>query len=190
MFQLTTTASRSIGGQPTPARIYSNAQTGTELVTYQLYQDKAGNTWWTFEDLFTLPFIRQLAAKRVIDLYGNGLALADIKAHTTQLKGLLKSNDAERYERAYAKVLELENLSEQTADPVRQCIGLCTVYLLLNDERPDVWTTAEQSVKMSHLALDLDAQAFFLRWWTDIMRHSGKVLKGLSQIVSTVANVL
>lgn len=187
MFQLTTTAQRTVQGQPVPARIYSNKLTGTELVTYQLYKDKAGNTWWTFEDLFTLPFIRQLAAKRVIDLYGHGLALADIKAHTTQLKTLLRGADPEKYERAYAKVLELENLSEQTADPVKQCIGLCTVYLLLNDERPDTWTMGEQAVKMSHLSLDLDAQAFFLRWWTDIMRHSGKVLKGISQIVSTVS---
>lgn len=186
MFQLTTTALRTIGGKPTPTRTYRNEQTGSELVTYQLYQDKAKNTWWTFEDLFTLPFIRQLAAKRVIDLYGHGLALTDIKAHTTQLKNTLRGTDPEKYERAYAKVLELESLTESTADPVKQCIGLSTVYLLLNDERPDVWTTAEQAVKMSHLSLDLDAQAFFLRWWTDIMRHSGKVLKGLSQIVSTV----
>ncbi len=186
MFQLTTTASRPVGGKPTPARTYRNEQTGTELVTYQLYKDRAGNTWWTFEDLFTLPFIRQLAAKKVLDLYGHGLALSDIKAHTTQLKTLLRGSEADKYERAYAKVLELEGLSETMADPVKQCIGLCTVYILMNDERPDAYVQAEQSVKMSHLALDVEAQAFFLRWWTDTMRHSGKVLKGISQIVSTL----
>lgn len=186
MFQLTATAERLIGGKPTPARVYRDDQTGTELVTYQLRRDKAGNVWWTFEDLFTLPFIRQLAAKKVLDLYGNGLALADIKAYTTTLKTLLRGAEPDKYERAYAKVLELEGLSETMADPVKQCIGLCTVYLLMNEERPDTYVQAEQSIKMSHLGLDVDSQAFFLRWWTGTMRHSGKVLKGLSQIASTI----
>jgi hypothetical protein len=186
MFHITTTAQRTVNGTPVPARIYRNEQTGSELVTYQLYKDKAGNTWWTFEDLFTLPFIRQLAAKRVLDLYGHGLAIADIKAYATQLKTLLRGTESDKYERAYAKVLEMEDLTEKQADPVKQCIGLCTVYLLLNDERPDVYAPPEQAVKMSHLALDLDAQAFFLRWWTGIMKHSGKVLNSISQIASTI----
>lgn len=187
MFQLTTTAQRTIGGKPTPARVYRNTQTGTELVTYQLYTDSAKNTWWTFEDLFTLPIVRQLAAKRVLDLYGHGLGLEDVKGYTTQLKALLRSGEPDKYERAYAKVLEMEDLTEKQADPVKQCIGLSTVYLLLNEERPDVYSPPEQGVKMTQLSLDLDAQAFFLRWWTDTMKHSGKVLKGISQIASTLS---
>ena len=86
-----------------------------------------------------------------------------------------------------AKVLELENLTETMADPVKQCLGLCTVYLLFNDEMPDAWTTPVTSQKMTAMAHDIDAQAFFLNWWTGIMRHSGKVLKGLSRIASKVS---
>lgn len=186
MFELIDTAQRNIGGKALPARLYRNKSTSTELITYLLYTDKANRQWWTFEDLFSLPFVRQLAAKKVIDLYGHGLSLTDIKAYTTQIKELARSQHAEKYELIYSKVLEMEGLTETMADPVKQCIGLCTVYVLLDQERPDAYVQAEQNVKMSALALDVDAQAFFLRWWTDVMRHSGKVLKGISAIASTI----
>ncbi len=175
-----------INNTPTPARVYKNTITGTEVVTYRLHVDRVGNTWWTFEDLFALPFIRQLAAKKVLDLYGNGLSLDDVKSISSQLKTILKAQDPERYERAFAKVLELENLAEMMADPVKQCMGLCTVYLLMNDEQPDAWTGQVTAAKMTVMAMDVEAQSFFLNWWTGIMRHSGQVLKGLSRIVSTV----
>jgi hypothetical protein len=186
MFEFIETAQKAINGKPTLARLYRNKQTGTELFTYLLYTDKDKRQWWTFEDLFTLPFIRQLAAKKIIDLYGHGLALTDIKGYTTQIKEVLRSNHSEKYEMAYAKILEMENLTETMADPVKQCIGLCTVYVLLGDERPDAYVQAEQNIKMSALALDIDAQAFFLHWWTDIMRRYGKLLKGISGIASTI----
>jgi hypothetical protein len=184
MFELTGTAQKQIGGASKEARRYRNNTTGTELFTYCLYTDKGGRKWWTFEDLFTLPFIRQLAAKKVIDLYGHGLSMTDIKAYTTQIKEVLRSSHVEKYDLAMAKVLELEALTDTMADPVKQSIGLCTVYVLLDDERPDAYLQAEQNVKMSALALDIDAQAFFLRWWTGVMSNSGKVLNGLSRIAS------
>jgi hypothetical protein len=186
MLQLVKEESRLINNTPTPARVYKNTITGTEVVTYRLHVDRVGNTWWTFEDLFALPFIRQLAAKKVLDLYGNGLSLDDVKSISSQLKTILKAQDPERYERAFAKVLELENLAEMMADPVKQCMGLCTVYLLMNDEQPDAWTGQVTAAKMTVMAMDVEAQSFFLNWWTGIMRHSGQVLKGLSRIVSTV----
>lgn len=184
MFELIKTETRQIQGAQRPVRTYRNKTTGTELTTYLLKEDRARGQWWTFEDLFTLPFIRQVASKKIMDLYGFGLSITDITAHTTQIKQLLRSDDQEKYEKVYAKVLELENITSAMADPIKQCIGLCTVYLLYNDERPDAYVQSEQNVKMSHLALDIDLQSFFLNWWTDIMRDSGKLLKGLSRIAS------
>jgi hypothetical protein len=167
-------------------RTYKNSLTGTELTTSSVYKDKSGHVWHVFDDLFSLPFIRHMAAKRVLDLYGNGLALIDVKSISEQLKAILKSNHVEKYERAYAKIMELENLAETMADPVKQCIGLCTVYTLLDDERPDTYLQPDVNLKLSLLNLDIDAQTFFLTWWTGVMNHSGQILKGLSQIVSTV----
>lgn len=186
MYTLAEKKTKLINGKETPIRVYKNTLTGNECTTYLLRTDIMNNEWWSFEDLYSLPFIRQLSAKKVIELYGHGLALDDIKLITGQLKIVLKSQDPEKYERAFAKVLELENLSETMADPVRQCMGLCTVYLLFNDERPDAWTNHIVSAKMTAMAQDIESQAFFLNWWTEVMRQSGQVLKGLSVIASTV----
>lgn len=154
------------------------------MSTTELYKDAQGNRWFAFDDLFTLPFIRHFAAKKIIDLYGSGLSIEDVRGHTQQLKALLRSNDAEKYEKAYAEVLRIEQLADTMADPVKQSMGLCTVYLLLNDEQVDVYSQATVNVKMTLMAADLQAQAFFLRWWTDIIQSSGRVLKGLSKIAS------
>lgn len=189
MFVLKQETTRAIGGKPTSVKVYENSQTGTSLTLYHLYTDRSGQKWWAFEDLFTLPFVRQLAAKKVIDLYGHGLTLDDIRAYSTNIKGLLKGNDPEKYEKIYAKMLEFDTLAETMADPVKQCIGLCTLYILMDGEKPDAYDQHLQRNKMSYLAVDLDAQAFFLNWWTGVMRHSGTVLKGLSKIASTVAGV-
>lgn len=184
MLNLTGKELRPINGKQTEFRIYTNSLTGGNLTTYFLRKDKFDNTWWAFEDLFSIPFIRQVASKKVIDLYGHGLSLSDIKSHTGQLKGILKSNSAEKYEQAYAKVLELENLTDNLADPVRQSLGLCTVYLLMNDESPESWTERVSNEKMSALALDPESTAFFLNWWIEQTKHFGALLKGLSQIAS------
>lgn len=186
MFQKTNEQVIEKSGKPSVVRTYKNAITGTEISTSSVYKDKAGHVWHVFDDLFSIPFIRQMAAKRVLDLYGNGLSLIDVKSITTQMKAIVKSNDAEKYERVFAKLLELENLAETMADPVKQCIGLCTVYTLLDDERPDTYLQSDVSVKLSLLSLDIDAQTFFLTWWTGVMSRSGQILKGLSRIASTI----
>ena len=184
MLNLKTTEKRPLNGKETEFRIYENSVTGSTLATYFLRKDKFDNTWWAFEDLFALPFIRQVAAKKVIDLYGQGLSLTDIKTITSQIKATLKSDDREKYEKAYSKVLELENLTENVADPVRQSLGLCTVYLLMNDEGPESWTNQYSSEKMGALSLDPESMAFFLDWWISKTSSYGQALKGLSQIAS------
>lgn len=183
MFLLQSTSTPTATNKRT-VRTYRDDQTGSEITTYLLHKDKLGGTWWAFDDLFQIPFVRQFAAKQVIDMYGHGLSMDDITHMVNGLKADLRGTDPEKYEKAYAKVLELEELAKRTGDPVRQCMGLCTVYLLLDDERPDVYLNSVQGQKMTNMALDIDAQAFFLRWWTDIMRSSGKVLKGISAIAS------
>lgn len=185
MLKLEKNERRQINGQDTAVRVYKNTVTGGMCETYHLHTDQFGNQWWAFVDLFALPFIRQLSAKKVLDLYGHGLSLDDVKQITGQLKTILRSASPDKYEQAYAKAMDLENLAETMADPVKQCMGLCTVYLMLNDEMPDAWTQTVISQKMTIMALDIGLQSFFLNWWTDIMRRSGQLLKGLSQIVST-----
>jgi len=184
MLELRSTQTGKIDGKERQIRTYVNSVTGSFVNTYHLRTDRFNNTWWAFEDLFALPFIRQVAAKKVIDLYGQGLSLTDIKTITGQIKATLKSDDREKYEKAYSKVLELENLTENVADPVRQSLGLCTVYLLMNDEGPESWTNQYSSEKMGALSLDPESMAFFLDWWISKTSSYGQALKGLSQIAS------
>jgi hypothetical protein len=177
---------RDVNKKPTLVRIYRNNTSGTELAMHALHVDAGGNKWWAFEDLFSIPFIRQMAAKKVVDLYGHGLALSDITGYTAQLKDLLRGNQPDKYERCFAKVLEIENLATSMADPVKQCLGMCTVYLCLNDERPDSYANHVQAQKMELLAADIDSQSFFLSWWIEVMRRSGKVLNSISGIASMI----
>lgn len=186
MFQLTKTEERQIGTTKRTVRVYRNTTTGNEVTTYLLHVDEQKRKWWAFEDLYSVPHIRMLAANKIVRLYGNDLSLDDITAHTTELKAIMRSADAEKYEKAYAKVLELEKLSTAMADPVKQSIGLCTLYLLMDEERPDVYNQAEQAAKMSILALDVDLQTFFLNWWIGVMQRYGKDLKVLSLIASSL----
>src|SRR3989304_556277 len=183
MLALTKNETRTINGQPTPVRVYANNLTGGTCETYLLHTDQFGNKWWAFLDLFTLPFIRQLAAKKVLDLYGHGLALDDVKMISGQLKTILRSASPEKYEQAYAKAMELENLAETMADPVKQCMGLCTVYLLFNDEMPDAWTQQVTSQKMTVSAWDRSPQSVPSCRSPGLMMPPGQGLKGLSQIV-------
>lgn len=186
MLKLIEEKTRVYNGEPKLTKVWKNSTTDSEVVTYQIRVDKFGNKFWAFEDLFAIPFIRQSAAKKVLDLYGHGLHLEDIKKFTGEVKIILKSSNPEKYEQAYGKILELENLTESVADPVKQCMGLCIVYLLMNDEAPDVWSNQINSQKMTALANDTDSQAFFLSWWIDTTRHYGQALNGLSRIASTL----
>lgn len=165
-------------------RWFLNKTTGTEISCSMVYEDMQKNKWWVFDDLFTIPFIRQFAAKKAIDLYGVGLQLDDILIYTKEIKSILKGADAEKYEKAYSKLLELESISQSAADPIKQSLGLCTVYTLLNDERPDVYNNNDISLKMSLLSLDINAQVFFLNWWTATIEKYGIALSTISQTVS------
>lgn len=185
MLELISKERRPIGNVERDCKVYKNSLTGSHVVTYLLHTDRAGNKWWTWENLFDLPMIRQMAARNVIELYGAGLSLQDITAKVNEMKLIVKNDkDPERYEKVYAKLLEMDNLARTTGDVAVQSMGLCTVYLMLNDELPDVYNQSEQALKFTALSVDIGNQAFFLNWWVGIIEHYGNLLKGISRIVS------
>lgn len=165
-------------------RKYKSTNTGTEIFTRLIYTDTDKNNWWAFENLMDIPFIRKQAAEKITQLYGAGMNEFDINDFISNSKALLKSNDPEKYEKLYSELLNFERLKEQTANPVKQNLGLCTVYILKNDEVPDVWNSSAAAEKMSAWAIDLKAQGFFLNWFTDGIKTFTRHLEDLSQIVS------
>lgn len=169
-----------------PQRTYKNTLTGNTITTELLKEDRYGNRWWTFQDLYTLPLIRQMATAKISRLFGSDLLLEDVLTISKEGKDLCKSTAQDKYERIYSKWLELESLASAMADPVKQYIALCTVYLMLNDEGPDQYSQAQQNKKMELLALDLELQTFFLTWWSEVMSRYGKDYKGLTPIVSNM----
>jgi hypothetical protein len=167
-------------------RTYKNTLTGNTLMTYLLKEDAHGNKWWTFEDLYSLPLIRQMAASKVTQLFGGDLLLEDVLTICDQGKDIAKGNAKDKYEQTYAKWLELESLAKAMADPVKQYTALCTLYLLLNDEGPDQYSQANQNKKMDVLSVDIGLQTFFLTWWSEVIGRFGKDFSGLSQIASNL----
>lgn len=167
-------------------RTYLSDITGTEISTKLLYTDGSGNKWWSFEDLLQMPFIRKKASEKMSQLYGVGVTKEDLTGFTTRLKATLKGSETDRYERAYSDVLQLENIISETADPVKQSLSLCTVYVLHDTERVDSFSFAEATQKMALWAIDLDAQAFFLSYVTDGINDFTKLFSSITQIASTL----
>jgi hypothetical protein len=170
----------------TAKREYKNTLTGNPLTTYLLKTDDHGNKWWTFEDLYSLPLMRQMASSKISRLFGGDLLLSDILEKCEEGKAECKGTAPDKYERVYAKWLELETLAKTMADPVKQHTALCTVYLLLNDEGPGEYSQAQQNSKMEILATDVSLQTFFLTWWSEAIGRYGKDLQGLSLIASAI----
>lgn len=164
-------------------RIYKSSITGTEVSTKLIHTDEGGGKWWAFEDLLNMPFIRKKAAESVTQLYGAGVTKDDLTSFVNKTKEILKSTDADKYEKAYSEVLQLEAITNQIADPVRQSLSLCTVYILADDEQIDTFTTAKAGEKMSAWTLQPELQAFFLNWLTDGMNAYTTLYGNITQIV-------
>jgi hypothetical protein len=147
-------------------RTYIQEKTGNEFQTELIHTDPNGAQWYGFRDLFKIPYIRIAYAKQIADLYTTGLALADILEWCSKEKVLLKGNDPEKYEKLYSMVLDKENLAKSTADPLQQHLGLCTVYVLADDERIDYFDLNISQGKMSRWRLFPETTAFFLSWHT------------------------
>ena len=167
-------------------RIYRSSITGTDISTSVIYTDATGNKWWAFDDLLQIPHIRKMAANNISQLYGMGFTVEDLKSFTGKMKGILKSTDQERYEKAYSELLQLESLVENNIDPVKQELGLCSVYIMGDKERVDTFSSREALEKMRLWALDIEAQSFFLTWLTDGINDFRKVYNSITQIASTL----
>ncbi|HET6225434.1 MAG TPA: hypothetical protein VFF27_04080 [Bacteroidia bacterium] len=143
-------------------RTYTNSTTGSKCITQKVYTDIEGNNWYAFEDLLTIPYTRQFAATKISSLYALGLSKDDLTGHITGLKTILKSNDPERYEKAFANVLDFESKANNATDPLRQLTSLVCVYFMLNDESIDSFQNNLQLKKMGILENDPAAHSFFL----------------------------
>lgn len=168
-------------------RVYTSQITGTEVETYVLQTTpETGEKWWTFRDLISIPFIRKKAAEQVTSLYGAGITKADLDSLIASMKDLLRANDPEKYEKIYSEILQLEKLSNQTADPVKQSLSLCTVYIMADKERIDNFSMKDAANKMEQWSLQPDLQAFFLSFLTDHMNNYAKSYTELSAIASAL----
>lgn len=170
-------------------RIFRNTQTGTETKLTLIFTDKEGRKWWGFNDLFRIPYMRVSMARNISDLYTIGLSLTDIQTWCNEEKRLLKSDDPEKYEKLFALVLEKEKLATFTADPIRQQLALCTVYIIADDERIDYFDEAAAEEKLNQWKAFPEMVAFFLTWHTGHIQHSIKRLEKISTTVLKLQKV-
>lgn len=171
-------------------RVYRNDRTGTEVKTEHIFTDKEGKKYFGFSDLFKIPYIRSVYAKHINDLYGLGLSLKDLLAWCAKEKELLRSEDSEKYEKLYAMVLEKERIVQHSADPIRQHLALCTVYVLSEDEPVDFFSESVAEDKLTAWQHDIEAVTFFLNWHHEHMQRYTALLKKSLKTVSKVASKL
>lgn len=164
-------------------RIYANDY-GSKCIQTLCYKDKEGNDWYSFDDLLTLPYTRNFAATKVTSLYALGLSKDDLSSHIDGLKAILKSTDIEKYEKAYANVLDFEAKAMNATNAIKQMTALACVYFTINDEPIDAFDGTIQLKKMSLMEADANMHAFFLSRQMQATEHYMTRLQALSQIVS------
>lgn len=165
-------------------RVHINDTTGSQCVQSLVYTDREGNKWYQFDDLTSIPYTRNFAATKVTSLFALGLSKDDLNNHINGLKSILKSQDKDKYEKAYALVLEFESKASQATDAVKQMSSLVCVYFTVNDEPIDSFDGNLQIKKMALLEADLDMHCFFLNRQIDFTERYTRFLNQLSQIAS------
>lgn len=165
-------------------RTYANTATGSSCAQTMCYTDRDGNKWYMFDNLMALPYTRQFAATKISSLYALGLSKDDLAAHIMNLKSILRSTDAEKYEKAYAAVIDFESKANNATDAVKQMSSLVCVYFTMNDEPVDSFDNNLQIKKMLLLEADTAMHTFFLSLQTDAMNRYSQDLNIISQIVS------
>lgn len=137
--------------------------------------------------MVSIPYTRQFAAQKITSLYSLGLSKDDLTGHIAGLKAILKSDDREKYEKAFALVLDFENKATNATDAVKQMSSLVCVYFTMNDEGIDSFDQSLQVKKMSLLENDPAMHAFFLNRQTDnteaYMRLYGLLSQTASQLL-------
>lgn len=164
-------------------RIYTNSVTNSQSSQSMVYIDKEGNNWWNFEDLTSIPYTRQFAATKISSLYTLGLSKDDLTNHITGLKNILKSQDKEKYEKAFALVLDFESKANNATDAIKQMTALVCVYYTINEEPIDSFDNSLQLKKMSLLEADIEMHTFFLNRQIDATERFTNFLKTISETV-------
>lgn len=162
-------------------RVYVNSTTGSKCITSKVYTDRDKNNWYAFDDLLTIPYTRQFASTKISSLYALGLSKDDLTNHINGLKTILKSQDKEKYEKAFALVLDFENKAENATDSLKQLSALVCVYYMVNDEAIDSFENSVQLKKMQLLEADPAAHSFFLRRQIEDIESYTTLLRQLSQ---------
>lgn len=183
LYELISEKNTGTDAKPRLVRTYRNTKTFTETKLNHIHTDKEGMKWWGFQDLFKIPMMRMSMVRNITDLYTIGLTLKDIITWCDQETTLLRSNDPEKYEKLYALVLEKRKLAEHTADPIRQQLALCTVYILADDERIDYFDEQEAEKKLNMWKAYPNDVSFFLTWHTN---HIQGYIRDLNKISETV----
>lgn len=173
-------------GENNGKRTYISSVTGTEIKTSVIYTDGGGRKWYGFDDLMQIPYGRKLASNTMSQMYGAGLSAGDIQNYAASMKTILRSNDADKYEKAFAQVLALESIAENNLTPLKQELGLCTIYILAEDERIDYYDSNIAAEKMAQWGLDSDAIVFFLEWFTNGMIYYKALYSQVSETASVV----
>lgn len=167
-------------------RTFRNETTGTETKLQLIFTDKDGGKWWGFTDLYKIPMMRMAMVRNITDMYTIGLSLKDIQTWCSEIKGLAKGSDPEKYEKIFSRVLEMENIAMHTADPIKQQLALCTVYILSDQERIDYFDEQTAQTKLQQWKGQQEMITFFLTWHTG---HIQGYIKRLDKISTTVLNL-
>jgi hypothetical protein len=170
-------------------RRFQNSATGSQCTQSRVYTDKEGNEWFAFDDLTSIPYTRNFAATKISSLYALGLSKDDLAGFISKQKAILKSNDQEKYEKAFALLLDFEGKANNATDAVKQMSSLVCVYFTLNDEPIDSFENNLQIKKMSLVEADIEMHAFFLNMLIDLTEHYTTSLNLLSTIVSPKQHV-
>jgi hypothetical protein len=164
-------------------RIWKNSATNSECHQTMCFKDKDGNEWWEFDNLMTIPFTRSFAATKVTSLYALGLTMADMDSFILKHKETLKGTSPEKYEMAYAELLDLETRVKTAADPIKQLSSLVCVYFTINDELIDSFLGDVQLKKMELLEADPQMNTFFLKRQIELIEGYKTILSSTLPIV-------
>lgn len=166
-------------------REYRSEITGTIVVTGLIKTDPAGNKWWAFEDLLSIPYMRKKAAQHITDMYSAGMTKSDLASIFKNLKEVLKSGDSEKYEKAYSEILRAEAILSNVMDYEAQSLSLASIYILSDDERIDTFSFGDAAKKLEDWRLQPELQSFFLNYVTDGMNAYMSLYQKASQLAST-----
>lgn len=168
-------------------RTYKNDLTGSEIKTVLIFEDKkTKRKYWGFTDLYKIPYIRIVMSKHISDFYNVGISSKDLLNWCNQEKGLLRSDDPEKYEKLYSLIMEKERIVEFTADPIKQHLALCTVYIMEDEEPIDVFDEATAEKKLNAWASFPEMVAFFLSWHNG---HIRRYMQGLDKILKIASKI-